>query len=74
LASALLDEANQVFAVELNGRGEICVRIANKKASSIMPEVADLTMLALLIGGFALAFAYARICGRVLAAGKDIPL
>ena len=39
-----------------------------------MPEVADLTMLALLIGGFALAFAYARICGRVLAAGKDIPL
>jgi hypothetical protein len=43
--------------------------VANKKASSIMPERADLTMLALLIGGFALAFAYARLCDRVLGSG-----
>ena len=68
--------SNRLFAVELNGRGEICVKMANEKTSSIMPELADLTMLALLIGGFALAFAYARLCDRVLgsAAGKDIPL
>jgi hypothetical protein len=43
--------------------------VTNKKASSIMPELADLMMLALLIGGFALAFAYARLCDRVLGSG-----
>jgi hypothetical protein len=63
--------SNQLFAVELNGRGEICVKMANEKTSSIMPELADLTMLALLIGGFALAFrlcpslrSRARVCCR----------
>ncbi len=41
-----------------------------------MPKLADLTMLALLIGGFALLFPYAHLCDRALglAAGKDIPL
>jgi hypothetical protein len=50
--------------------------MANKKASSIMPELVDLAMLALLIGGFPLAFAYARLGDRVLgsAAGLAIPL
>jgi hypothetical protein len=38
-----------------------------------MPELADVLMLALLIGGFGLVFAYARLCDRVLesAAGRD---
>jgi hypothetical protein len=41
-----------------------------------MPELADATMLLLLIGCFALALAYARLCDRVLgpATGKDIHL
>jgi hypothetical protein len=43
--------------------------VANKEASSVMPELADLMMLALLIGSFALAFAYAHLCDRVLGSG-----
>jgi hypothetical protein len=39
-----------------------------------MPELADVTTVLLIIGCFALAVAYARLCGRVLAppAGKDV--
>jgi hypothetical protein len=42
----------------------------------MMPELADVTMLLLLVGCFALVLAYARLCARVLGppAGKDIPL
>jgi hypothetical protein len=38
-----------------------------------MRELADVTMLLLLIGCFALVFAYAHLCDRVLGptAGKD---
>ena len=41
-------------------------KMATKKGSSIMPELADVIMLALLVGCFAVAFAYARLCDRVL--------
>jgi len=39
-----------------------------------MPELADVLMLAPLIGCFALVFAYARLCDSVLgpAAGRDL--
>jgi len=49
--------------------------VANK-ASSIMPALADLMMLALLIGGFALAFAYAPLAIECsgLVQDKAIPL
>jgi hypothetical protein len=41
-----------------------------------MPELADVTMVLLIMGCFALAVAYAHLCDRVLAppAGKDISL
>jgi hypothetical protein len=53
-----------------------CVKDRKTKRGKIMPEPADVLMLALVIGAFALAFAYAHLCARVLgrAESRDLSL